>query len=171
MCKCLFLDDPAHERSFISFEYFLILFSLWFDGGWSWFIQRCLWMWFQDQALGGWVLRKSEAGAPDIIFQIPSPCVLNSGQMLTVNAVKARWMSWRFVPVTPLKVCVWCVWSDLGRGRRSGADAVAGGFSPEDPWDVGSVRWSPSLAAEPAERGEERLSRTTSEDFTVRILR
>ncbi|ROL01495.1 Lamin-L(III) [Anabarilius grahami] len=43
----------------------------------------------KDQALGGWVLRKSEAGAPDIIFQIPSPCVLNAGQMLTIWAAGA----------------------------------------------------------------------------------
>ncbi|XP_051737152.1 lamin L3 isoform X1 [Ctenopharyngodon idella] len=43
----------------------------------------------KDQALGGWVLRKSEAGAPDIVFQIPSPCVLNAGQMLTIWAAGA----------------------------------------------------------------------------------
>uniref|UniRef100_A0A671PTA8 Lamin-L(III)-like n=1 Tax=Sinocyclocheilus anshuiensis TaxID=1608454 RepID=A0A671PTA8_9TELE len=40
----------------------------------------------QDQSLGGWVLRKSEAEAPDIVFQIPSPCVLHAGQTLTIWA-------------------------------------------------------------------------------------
>ncbi|XP_056089280.1 lamin L3 isoform X1 [Rhinichthys klamathensis goyatoka] len=43
----------------------------------------------QDQALGGWVLRKSEAETEDIVFQIPSPCVLNAGQMLTIWAAGA----------------------------------------------------------------------------------
>ncbi|KAK7132862.1 hypothetical protein R3I93_019189 [Phoxinus phoxinus] len=43
----------------------------------------------RDQALGGWVLRKSEADAQDIVFQIPSPCVLNAGQMLTIWAAGA----------------------------------------------------------------------------------
>ncbi|XP_077074760.1 lamin L3 isoform X2 [Siphateles boraxobius] len=40
----------------------------------------------KDQDLGGWVLRKSEAETQDIVFQIPSPCVLNAGQMLTIWA-------------------------------------------------------------------------------------
>ncbi|XP_026093041.1 lamin L3 isoform X5 [Carassius auratus] len=40
----------------------------------------------QDQSVGGWVLRKSEAEAPDVVFQIPSPCVLSAGQTLTVWA-------------------------------------------------------------------------------------
>ncbi|XP_073678885.1 lamin L3 [Garra rufa] len=40
----------------------------------------------KDQSLGGWVLRKSEAEAPDVIFQIPSPCVLSAGQTLTIWA-------------------------------------------------------------------------------------
>uniref|UniRef100_A0A9J8D7R0 Lamin L3 n=1 Tax=Cyprinus carpio carpio TaxID=630221 RepID=A0A9J8D7R0_CYPCA len=40
----------------------------------------------QDQSVGGWVLRKSEAEAPDIVFQIPSPCVLSAGQTLTIWA-------------------------------------------------------------------------------------
>ncbi|KAG1926354.1 lamin, partial [Pimephales promelas] len=43
----------------------------------------------QDQALGGWVLRKSEAEKQDIVFQFPSPCVLNAGQMLTIWAAGA----------------------------------------------------------------------------------
>ncbi|XP_067301479.1 lamin L3 isoform X3 [Pseudorasbora parva] len=42
-----------------------------------------------DQALGGWLLRKSEANAPDIVFQIPSPCVLSAGQTLTIWAAGA----------------------------------------------------------------------------------
>ncbi|XP_050951865.1 lamin L3 isoform X2 [Labeo rohita] len=40
----------------------------------------------KDQSLGGWVLRKSEAEAPDVVFQIPSPCVLSAGQTLTIWA-------------------------------------------------------------------------------------
>ncbi|XP_056588355.1 lamin L3 isoform X2 [Triplophysa dalaica] len=43
----------------------------------------------KDQALGGWVLRKSQPDAPDIIFQVPSSCVLSAGQMLTVWAAGA----------------------------------------------------------------------------------
>ncbi|XP_057175302.1 lamin L3 isoform X2 [Triplophysa rosa] len=43
----------------------------------------------KEQALGGWVLRKSQPDAPDIIFQVPSSCVLSAGQMLTVWAAGA----------------------------------------------------------------------------------
>ncbi|KAA0706519.1 Lamin-L(III) Lamin-B3 [Triplophysa tibetana] len=43
----------------------------------------------KDQPLGGWALRKSQPDAPDIIFQVPSSCVLSAGQMLTVWAAGA----------------------------------------------------------------------------------
>ncbi|XP_043097060.1 lamin L3 [Puntigrus tetrazona] len=39
----------------------------------------------KDQSLGDWVLRKREAETPEVVFQIPSPCVLNAGQTLTVS--------------------------------------------------------------------------------------
>ncbi|XP_065125141.1 lamin L3 isoform X2 [Paramisgurnus dabryanus] len=43
----------------------------------------------KDQPLGGWVLRKRQPDTPDIVFQIPSPCVLSAGQMLTIWAAGA----------------------------------------------------------------------------------
>ncbi|XP_051955930.1 lamin L3 isoform X2 [Xyrauchen texanus] len=43
----------------------------------------------KDQPIGGWVLRKSHQEAPDIVFKIPSPCVLTAGQTLTIWAAGA----------------------------------------------------------------------------------
>nr|XP_055045171.1 lamin L3 isoform X1 [Misgurnus anguillicaudatus] len=43
----------------------------------------------KDQPVGGWVLRKRQPDTPDIVFQIPSPCVLSAGQMLTIWAAGA----------------------------------------------------------------------------------
>lgn len=43
----------------------------------------------KDLPLGGWVLRKNQPDAPDIIFQVPSSCVLSAGQMLTIWAAGA----------------------------------------------------------------------------------
>ncbi|XP_051517984.1 LOW QUALITY PROTEIN: lamin L3 [Myxocyprinus asiaticus] len=43
----------------------------------------------KDQPIGGWVLRKSHQEAPDIVFKIPSPCVLAAGQTLTIWATGA----------------------------------------------------------------------------------
>ncbi|XP_076879158.1 lamin L3 isoform X1 [Brachyhypopomus gauderio] len=37
-----------------------------------------------DQPLGGWVLRKSQPGTCDVIFQIPPSCVLRTGQTLSI---------------------------------------------------------------------------------------
>ncbi|XP_030622129.1 lamin L3 isoform X2 [Chanos chanos] len=42
-----------------------------------------------DQPLGGWTVRKTHASAPDILFQIPPPCLLRAGQTLTVWALGA----------------------------------------------------------------------------------
>uniref|UniRef100_A0A4W4GED0 Lamin-L(III)-like n=1 Tax=Electrophorus electricus TaxID=8005 RepID=A0A4W4GED0_ELEEL len=37
-----------------------------------------------DQPLEGWVIRKSQPGTHDVIFQIPPSCVLHAGQTLTI---------------------------------------------------------------------------------------
>ncbi|GAA6104449.1 lamin L3 isoform X1 [Tachysurus ichikawai] len=44
----------------------------------------------QDQPLGGWVVRRSQPGGPDIIFKIPSSHTLAAGQTLTIWSAGAR---------------------------------------------------------------------------------
>ncbi|XP_042366895.1 lamin L3 isoform X2 [Plectropomus leopardus] len=43
-----------------------------------------------EQPLGGWVVRRMFPDAGDISFHIPSPCVLNAGQTLTIWAAGAE---------------------------------------------------------------------------------
>ncbi|XP_016402311.1 lamin-A-like, partial [Sinocyclocheilus rhinocerous] len=70
----------------------------------------------QDQSLGGWVLRKSEAEAPDIVFQIPSPCVLRAGQTLTIWAAGS---ATELVPRGDLVLRTHETWGPFGEVRVS----------------------------------------------------
>ncbi|KAK3562511.1 hypothetical protein QTP86_034765 [Hemibagrus guttatus] len=45
---------------------------------------------FKDQPLGGWIVRKSQPGGPDIAFKIPSSYILAAGQTLTIWSAGAR---------------------------------------------------------------------------------
>uniref|UniRef100_A0A8C1XIC8 Lamin L3 n=1 Tax=Cyprinus carpio TaxID=7962 RepID=A0A8C1XIC8_CYPCA len=70
----------------------------------------------QDQSVGGWVLRKSEAEAPDIVFQIPSPCVLSAGQTLTIWAAGS---ATELVPRGDLVLRTHETWGPFGEVRVS----------------------------------------------------
>lgn len=39
----------------------------------------------QDQSLGGWVVKRTQPGAPDVSFKIPTSCVLGAGQTVSVQ--------------------------------------------------------------------------------------
>ncbi|XP_060797112.1 lamin L3 isoform X2 [Neoarius graeffei] len=43
-----------------------------------------------DQSLGGWIVRRSQPGGPDITFKIPSSYILAAGQTLTIWSAGAR---------------------------------------------------------------------------------
>ncbi|KAL1007504.1 hypothetical protein UPYG_G00087670 [Umbra pygmaea] len=43
----------------------------------------------KEQPLGGWVVRRTHSDSPDIIFQIPSSCVLAGGNTLTIWSSEA----------------------------------------------------------------------------------
>lgn len=66
---------------------------------------------FQVQPIGGWVLKRTQTGIPEIIFQIPTSCILGPGDSLTVQihpthtqVLGIAQQKWPSDPLTPVMI-------------------------------------------------------------------